>query len=70
MPFERFQQSARLTRDAFYSAFSSPSYGITWSVVTFLTGLFYLVYRERRRRNLAAEPKRVVAELEGSAEEL
>ena len=70
MPLERFQQSARLARDAFYSAFSTPSYGITWSVVTFLSGLFYLVYKERRRYNLEAEPEQVVAELEGSGEEL
>jgi hypothetical protein len=70
MAFERFQESARLTRDAFYSAFSSPSYGITWSAVAFFSGLFYLVYKERRRRNLTADPEEIVTELEGSAEEL
>ena len=54
MLFEKFHQSVRLTRDALYSAFGSPGFGVTWSVVTFLSGLLYLIYDERKRGNLEA----------------
>lgn len=68
MLLEKFQESTRLVRDAFYSAFGSPGLGVTWSVVTFLSGLLYLIYKERKRRDVETEREEVVAELEGSAE--
>jgi hypothetical protein len=42
------------TRAALYSAFSSPGCGITWSVVTFLSGVLYLIYNEHKRLNVEA----------------
>jgi hypothetical protein len=41
-------------RAALYATFGSPGFGITWSVVTFLSGLLYLIYDEHRRRNVEA----------------
>lgn len=68
MLLEKFQESARLVRDAFYSAFGSPGLGVTWSVVTFLSGLLYLIYKKRRQRDFEPEREEVVAELEGHAD--
>ena len=45
-------------RSVCYSAFSSPGLGITWSAVTLLSGLAYLVYHEVKRRSLV--PKREI----------
>lgn len=41
---------------AFYAAFGSPSLGITWSIVTFLSALLYLVYDKHNRRMIEAGP--------------
>lgn len=68
MPLKRLYQSASCAKAALYSAFSSPSFGITWSVVTFLSGLVYLIYDEHKRRNVGAERKEGLAEPESSGE--
>jgi hypothetical protein len=54
-------------RATFYSAFSSPSLGITWAIVTFLSGLLYLIYNERKRQ-IVEEAETDAAELESSDE--
>jgi len=56
------------TRAALYSMFGSPSFGITWSIVTFLSGLVYLIYDEHKRRNVGAGRKERVADLENNSE--
>jgi hypothetical protein len=68
MPLKRLYQSASCAKAALYSAFSSPSFGITWSVVTFLSGLVYLIYDDHKRRNVGAEHKEDGAELESTCE--
>jgi hypothetical protein len=57
MLLKRLSQSASCARAALYAAFGSPGFGITWSVVTFLSGLLYLIYDEHKRRNVEAEHK-------------
>ena len=37
-------------RGVCYSAFSSPNLGITWAMLTLVSGLIYLLYSERNRR--------------------
>jgi hypothetical protein len=45
-----------------YSAFSSPGFGITWSLLTLLSGFIYLIYEERKRGNFpAGQAKSVIA---------
>ena len=67
MPLKRLYQSLSCARAALYAAFGSPGFGITWSVVTFLSGLLYLIYDEHRRRNVEARHhKRMLTE--GSCE--
>jgi len=51
MPFKRLYHSVTHVRSVCYSAFGSPGLGITWSLVTLLSGLIYLIYDERKRRN-------------------
>ena len=68
MPLKRLYHSASCARAALYAAFGSPSLGITWSVVTFLSGLLYLIYDEHRRRNVEAGHKEDSAELESASE--
>jgi hypothetical protein len=46
------------TRGALYSAFSSPGCGVTWSVVTFLSGVLYLIYNEHKRLNVESTRKK------------
>jgi len=48
MPLKRLYQSVSCARAALYAAFGSPGFGITWSVVTFLSGLLYLIYDEHK----------------------
>ena len=50
-PFKRLYHSVMHVRSVCYSAFGSPGLGITWSLVTLLSGLIYLIYDERKRRN-------------------
>jgi hypothetical protein len=68
MPLKRLYQSVSCARAALYAAFGSPGFGITWSVVTFLSGLLYLIYDEYRRQNVEAEHKEDGAELEVACE--
>jgi hypothetical protein len=68
MPLKRLYQSVNCARAALYAAFGSPGFGITWSVVTFLSGLLYLIYDERKRRNVEAGHKQDGAELESTCE--
>jgi len=51
IPFKRLYHSVTQARSVCYSAFGSPGLGITWSLVTLLSGLIYLIYDERKRRN-------------------
>ena len=59
MLLKNLYQSASYTRAALYSAFSSPSCGITWCVVAFLSGVLYLIYDEHKRLNVKAGRKEV-----------
>jgi hypothetical protein len=68
MPLKRLYQSVSGARAALYAAFGSPGFGITWSVVTFLSGLLYLIYAEHKRRNVEAGHKEDSAELESTCE--
>jgi len=68
MPLKRLYQSVSCSRAALYAAFGAPGWGITWSVVTFLSGLLYLIYDEHKRRNVEAEHKEDSAELESTCE--
>jgi len=68
MLLKNFYQSASYTRAALYSAFSSPGCGITWTIVTFLSGVLYLIYNEHKRHNVGTALKEGVAYLENSCE--
>jgi hypothetical protein len=68
MLLKRLSQSVNCARAALYAAFGSPGFGITWSVVTFLSGMLYLIYDEHRRRNVEAGQKEDGAEIESSCE--
>jgi|GEM_PF-2586410 hypothetical protein len=68
MLLKRLSQSVSCARAALYAAFGSPGFGITWSVVTFLSGMLYLIYDEHRRRNVEAGQKEDGAEIESSCE--
>jgi hypothetical protein len=66
MPLKRLYKSVSCARDALYTGFSSPSFGITWSILTFLSGLAYLIYNDHKRRNNGAKRQQRPAELENS----
>jgi len=68
MLLKRLSQSVSCARAALYAAFGSPGFGITWSVVTFLSGMLYLIYDEHKRRNVEAGQKEDGAEIESSCE--
>jgi hypothetical protein len=51
-------------RAALYAGFGSPSFGITWSIVTFLSGLAYVIYNDHKRRNNETKSQEAFAELE------
>ena len=68
MLLKRLYPSVTYARAALCSAFSSPGCGITWSVVTFLSGVLYLIYNEHKRHNVRAGRKEGVAQLESSCE--
>lgn len=63
MQLKRLYQSLSCARAALYAAFGSPGFGITWSVVTFLSGLLYLIYDEHRRRNVEARHQKEETEV-------
>ena len=67
MPLKRLYQSVSCARAALYAAFGSPGFGITWSVVTFLSGLLYLIYDEHKRRNVEGGTKRMALNLKAHA---
>jgi hypothetical protein len=68
IPFKRLYHSVTHLRSVCYSAFGSPGLGITWSLVTLLTGLIYLFYDERKRRNFQMERQNGTVELGNSCE--
>lgn len=68
MLLKKLYQSVSHTRSALYSAFSSPGCGITWCVVTFLSGVVYLIYNEHKRRNVEAGRNEDVVQLESACE--
>jgi hypothetical protein len=68
MPLKRFYQSLGCARAALYAAFGSPGLGITWSAVTFLSGLFYLIYDEHKRHNVVAGHKEDDADSESTCD--
>jgi hypothetical protein len=68
MAFKRLYHSVTRVRSVCYSAFGSPNLGITWSIVTLLSGLIYLIYNERKRRNFQLERKNSAVELGNSCE--
>ena len=67
MPLKRLCRSLSCARDALYAGFGTPSFGITWSIVTFLSGVAYLIYDDRKRRNTGAKRQRDLSELENGA---
>ncbi len=50
MPFKGLNELAIRIRGVCYSAFSSPHLGITWAMLTLVSGLIYLMYAERKGR--------------------
>lgn len=50
MPFKELNELAIRIRGVCYSAFSSPHLGITWAMLTLVSGLIYLIYAERKVR--------------------
>jgi hypothetical protein len=50
MLFKRLYDFATRIRGVCYSAFSSPNLGITWAMLTLISGRIYLIYAERKRR--------------------
>lgn len=63
MPFRRLYQSLLCARAALYYSLGSPSFGITWSLVTFFSGLLCLIY-DHKRRDPELQRKKRVPELE------
>lgn len=68
MLLKRLYQSVSSARAPLYSAFSSPGCGITLSVVTFLSGVLYLIYNEHNGHDVQAVCKEGVAHLESNCE--
>jgi hypothetical protein len=68
MSFKKLYHSVTRVRSVCYSAFGSPGLGITWSLVTLLSGLIFLIYDERKRCNIQLERKTATVELENSCE--
>jgi hypothetical protein len=58
MSLKRLYHSAGSLHRAFYAAFGSPSVGITWSVMSFLSSLFFLIYDEHNRPIIEPSPTR------------
>jgi hypothetical protein len=69
MALKRLYDSVSCARAAFYSAFSSPNMGMTWAVVTFLTGVLYLIYNQLKPQIVEAELESEPAGPESSGEE-
>ena len=67
MPLKRLYRSVSCVHAALYTAFGSPGLGITWSVMTFLSALFYLIYDKHNRQTIEAAPKKA-AELKTNRE--
>jgi hypothetical protein len=68
MPLKKLYHSVSCARAALYTAFGSPSCGITWSVVTFLAALLYLIYDEHKRQIVETAATNDAPELEGNGE--
>jgi hypothetical protein len=69
MGLRRLYHSVSSARAAFYSAFSAPNLGMTWAVVTFLSGLLYLIYNQHKSQTVEAELESDSAKLESSGED-
>lgn len=69
MRLTRLYHSVSSARAAFYSAFSAPNLGMTWAVVTFLSGLLYLMYKQHKPQMVEAELENDSAKLESSGED-
>ncbi|HEY7318852.1 MAG TPA: hypothetical protein VIE89_14855 [Candidatus Binatia bacterium] len=67
MPFKRLYRSLNCARAALYAGFGTPTFGITWSIVTFLTGLIYVIYDDRKRRNYGRQRQQGLSDFENSA---
>jgi hypothetical protein len=50
MPFKGHNEFVMRIRGVCYSAFSSPNLGITWAMLSLVSGLIYLIYSECKRR--------------------
>ena len=66
--FKKLYHSVTHVRTVCYSAFGSPGLGITWSLLTFGAGLIYLIYDQRKRRNLQPDRQYAPIELQNSSE--
>jgi hypothetical protein len=55
MALKRLYHSVTRFPSVCYSAFGSPGLGITWSLVTFLSGLLCLIYDNRKRRKSTSD---------------
>lgn len=63
MPLKRLYRSVSCARASLYAAFGSPSFGITWCILTSLSGLVYLIYNDHKRRKNGAGPQEAFTEL-------
>ena len=58
MSLRRLYHSLSRASAAWYSACGSSGFGITWTVVTFLSGLLYLFYDGHKRQKIKAYAKK------------
>ena len=66
--FKKLYHSVTHVRTVFYSAFGSPGLGVTWSLLTFGAGLVYLMYDQRKRRDLQQDRQYATIELQNRSE--
>ena len=65
---KKLYHSVTHVRTVFYSAFGSPGLGITWSLLSLGAGVMYLIYDQRKRRNLQPDRQHNTIELQNSSE--
>jgi hypothetical protein len=68
MSFKKLYHSVTHVRTVFYSAFGSPGLGVTWSLLTFGAGLVYLIYDQRKRRDLQLDRQHATIEVQNSSD--
>lgn len=66
MPLKRLRRSLSCARAAIYAGFGTPTFGITWSIVTFVSGLIYVIYDDRKRRNNGVKRQPGLPDLENN----